>query len=46
MHGQLKNVMAEKMVPAKTDCPLVNMWCPHTKKPKSAMAMELIAMNL
>jgi hypothetical protein len=44
---QLKTLMAdgiatrklrnEKISPAYTDCPLTNIWCPHTRKPSRAI---------
>jgi hypothetical protein len=48
--SQLKILIAEgipteKVIPLKmmfivVDCPLVNMWCPQTRKEKIAMATE------
>ncbi len=39
-----RNVSAEKSMVANSLMPATNMWCPHTRKPKIASAMELIAM--
>ena len=33
------NVRAEKIMLASFDWPLVNMWCPQTRKLRNAMAM-------
>ncbi len=39
-------VMALKMAFTGPDWPLGNMWWPQTRKPMTAMAMLLAAMNL
>jgi len=36
-----KKVRKLKIVLASPDCPLVNMWWPQTRKPITAMAIEL-----
>src|SRR5215471_6170569 len=36
----------EKTIPAKIDCPDTNMWCPHTRKPSTAIPIEAKATNL
>ena len=38
-------VNALKTTAAKAESLLTNMWCPHTRKPKSAIAMLLNAMK-
>jgi hypothetical protein len=40
-----KKVRKEKTIAAISDCPEVNMWCPQTRNPITAMAMEEKAMN-
>ena len=39
------NVKALKIIAANGDWPLTNMWCPQTRNPSNAMAIELYAMN-
>jgi len=38
-------VRKEKMVPSMVDWPLGNMWCPHTRKPSTAISRLDAAMN-
>ena len=41
-----RNVRNEKINAANCDCPLTNMWWPHTRKLTRAMAMLEYAMAL
>ena len=40
-----RKLRIEKTIPAYIDCPETNMWCPHTRKPSTAIAMLEYAMN-
>ena len=42
----MRKVMPLKMLPASTDWPLTNMWWPHTRKLRMAMATLDRAMKL
>src|SRR6056297_511438 len=35
-----RKVRNENTMLAREDCPAVNIWCPHTKKPINAIASE------
>ena len=37
-------VITENKIPANSDCPLTNMWCPHTRKLTAAIAKLEYAM--
>ena len=41
-----KNVRNENSMVLYSLSAVVNMWCPHTRKPSTAMAMDEKAMNL
>src|SRR5438046_2022217 len=41
-----KKLKSEKIKPAYTEMPATNMWWPHTRKPRMAMATTANAMKL
>ena len=41
----IRKLMIENTIPAYIDWPLTNMWWPHTRKPRIAIAIIATAMN-